>query len=153
HAEGGERPPWAAGAHTDLEAPAAELVECAQALGQVHRAVQGGDEHGAAQPQPPRARGRVGHHLDRPQLRRPPEQILLGPGAVEAELLGAGQLGGERRVIELTVGKELRDRDREPHSGHRSRARAGAPQSVATSAEPAASSTVTAISASPYRAW
>ncbi len=52
HAEGGERPARAAGAHADLDPAPAELVQRAQALGQVHRAVQGGHEHHAAQPQP-----------------------------------------------------------------------------------------------------
>ena len=119
HAEGGERPARAAGAHADLDPAPAELVQRAQALGQVHRAVQRGHEHHAAQPQPLGAGGRVGHRLDRRELIPRPEQLFLRPRAVEAQLLGPGQVGPERRGIELAVGVELRDGDREPHEPQR----------------------------------
>src|SRR5262249_39435649 len=68
--DGGPRPPFPAGADPHVDPAAAELVQRGQALGQVHRAVQGGHEHHAAQPQPLGARGRVAHRFERAELRR-----------------------------------------------------------------------------------
>ena len=119
HAEGGERAAPAASAHTDLDPAQAELVQRAQALGQVHRAVQGGHEHHAPQPYPLGARGRVGHRLDRAELRADAERRFLSPGALEAELLGSSEVLAEGGGVELAVGVELRDRDRELHEQQR----------------------------------
>ena len=109
----------AASAHTDLDPAQAELVQRAQALGQVHRAVQGGYEHHAPQPYPLGARGRVGHRLDRAELRAEAERRFLSPGALEAELLGPSEVLAEGGGVELAVGVELRDRDRELHGQQR----------------------------------
>ena len=119
HPEGGERPHLPAGADSDVDPAAAELVQRGQALGQVHRAVQGGHEHHAAQPHPLGARGRVGHRFERAELRRRPEHVLLRPRAVEAKLLGASEIAAIRGRVELTVREELGYRDRELHSPHR----------------------------------
>src|SRR3569833_1241129 len=108
-AERGELPASSPGAHTDLEASLAELVQRGDALGEVERAVQRGDEHRAAQAQPFGTRGRVRQGLDRSQGRDRAEELLLCPGAGEAELLGAGQVGAEGRGVEGAVGGELRD--------------------------------------------
>src|SRR6266702_2825405 len=121
HTEGGERPYLAAGADADLDPAAAELVQRAQALRQVHRAVQGGHENHAPQPQPLSARRRIGHRLDRPELRCRPHHLFLRPRAVETQLFSTGEVGAERRRVKLTVGVKLGDRDREPHTPHRIR--------------------------------
>ena len=102
-------------ADADLDPAAAQLVQCAQALGQVDRAVQRGDEHDAAQAYPLGAGGRVGHRLDRAQGGHRAERLLQRPGAVEAKLLGPRQVGAEAGRIERAVSNELRDGDRKSH--------------------------------------
>jgi len=93
----------------------AELVERTQALGQLHRAVQCADERRAADPDPVGACCRVGHHLDRAQMRHRAEQLLAGPRAVEAEIFGADELSPQRPRVEGAVGDVLRDGDGVPH--------------------------------------
>jgi hypothetical protein len=77
--------------------------------------VQGGHEDHAAEPHPRGARGGIGHRLDRPELRTRAERALLRPRAVEAKLLGAGEIATERLGIELAIGVELRNSNRELH--------------------------------------
>ena len=81
----------------------------------MHRAVQRGDEHGAAKAYPLSARGRVAHDLQWAQERHDAERLLQRPGALEAERLGARHVGPEASGVELTVGNELRDGDRKSH--------------------------------------
>ena len=122
HAEGGERPGRAAGPHSDLDPAAAELVQGAQALRQVYRAVQGRHEYHASQPQPPAARGGVGHGLDRPEHGGRAQHVFLRPCTVEAQFLDAGEVSAEGRRVELSVAVQLGDRDRKAHTAHASRA-------------------------------
>src|SRR6185312_7778651 len=76
-------------------------------------------EHHAPQPYPLGTRGRVGHRFDRAELRAEAQRRFLGPGALEAEFLGSGQVLTEGCRVELAVGVELRDRDRELHGQQR----------------------------------
>src|ERR1700691_3393577 len=69
HAEGSELAPLAAGADADVDPAAAQLVQRAHGLRQMHGAVQGGHENHAPQSHPLGARGGVGHRFDRPELR------------------------------------------------------------------------------------
>ena len=48
------------------------------------------------------------------------EHVLLRPGALEPQLLDASEVITELHRIEFTIGVELRDRDREAHTRHRS---------------------------------
>ena len=98
--ERGERPRAATGADADLDPAAAEVVKCADALGQVDRVVQRGNEHRTPEPQSLRACRRVAEQLARGQRPRRAEHLLLRPRALEPELLGAAQVGAERGGIE-----------------------------------------------------
>jgi hypothetical protein len=118
--EGGEHPALPSRADADLDAASAQLVQRAQALGQVDRVVQRGDEHHAAQAYPLGAGGRVGHRLDRSQCGHRSQDLLLRPGAAEAERLGSPQVGAESGWVERAVSDELRDRDRISHAFDRS---------------------------------
>ena len=118
-AERRERPGLASGADTDLQPAAAELIQRAQRLGQMGGTVQRRDQHDAAQSQPLRARRRIRHRLDGPELRRRREHVLLRPGALEAQLLDPAEVGAEGGRVELAVAVELRNGDREPHTRHR----------------------------------
>jgi hypothetical protein len=86
-----------------------------QCLREVHRVVQRGHEHHAAEPHAISARRGEGHRLERAELRPRTQRLLLRPGAVETELLGADKIGAESPRIELAVRVELRNGDREPH--------------------------------------
>jgi hypothetical protein len=114
-AERGEGPEAPAAADADLEAPAAELVEGGEALGQVWRGVQRGHVDRAAQAQTLGAGEGVGHRLVGRELWERAQDLLLGPPALEAQVLGSSQVGAERAGVERPVGHELRDGDREAH--------------------------------------
>src|SRR5262249_11369465 len=113
--ESGKHPAPPSRADADLEPTPAQLVQRAQALGQVHRAVQRGDEHHAAQAYALGAGGRVGHGLEGTEVWHRAEGLLQRPGAFEAERLGSRHVGPETSGIELSVRKELRDGDRKSH--------------------------------------
>jgi hypothetical protein len=96
----------------DLQASAAQLVLRAEALRQVDRAAQAGQDHGAAQPQALGDGRRVGQHVQRVEEGHRAEDGLARPGAVEAQRLGAPQVGAKGRRVEGAVGIGLWDRDR-----------------------------------------
>jgi len=118
-AERGEHPESPSGADADLKASSTQLVQRTQALGQVNRAVERGDEQHAAQAQPLCAGGRVGHRLDWTEVRHRTENLFSRPGAAEAKRLGTRQVGTETGGVECAVGDELRDGDRESNAVHR----------------------------------
>src|SRR5207249_332969 len=70
----------------------------------------------AGQPDPLGTRGRVGHRLDRPEVRHGTEDLLLRPCTVEAELLGPLQIVTCGGGVERAVGDELGDADRIGHA-------------------------------------
>src|SRR5215469_14677394 len=70
YAERREHPDPSSRANAYLEAASTELVESAQAFGQVDRAVQWRDEYRAPQTQSFGAAGRVSQNLDRVQMWR-----------------------------------------------------------------------------------
>src|SRR5262249_29651467 len=74
-----------------------------------------GDEHRAAESQPVGAGGCEGQQFARGEQGFRAEDVLLGPCAVEAERLGPLQMGTQAGRVELTVGDDLRDGDRESH--------------------------------------
>ena len=129
-AEGREHPP-PAGADADLDAAPAQLVERADALGQVDGAVQRGDQHRAAESQRRRAGGGVGHGLERAERGHRAQHLLLRPGALEAQFLGPGQEALHGVGIEGAVLDELGDADGEAHGGRPYRLGAGGPPSAA----------------------
>src|SRR5437867_11322498 len=104
-----------AGANADLDPTAAQLVQSAQVLREVNRAVQRGDEHDAAQAYPLGAGSRVAQSLQRAHERHRAERLLQRPGALEAERLGPRHVRPEASRIEFTVRNELRDGDRKSH--------------------------------------
>src|SRR5438445_11102831 len=103
------------GADADLDPTAAQLVQSAQVLREVNRAVQRGDEHDAAQAYPLGAGGRAAQSLHRAHERHRAERLLQRPGALEAERLGPRHVRPEASRIEFTVRNELRDGDRKSH--------------------------------------
>jgi hypothetical protein len=102
-------------ANADVDPTAAQLVQCAQVLGQVDGAVQRGDEHDAAQAYPLGAGGRIAHRLQRAEERHHAERLLQRPGALEAKRLGPRHVRPEAGRIEFAVRNELRDGDRKAH--------------------------------------
>ncbi len=82
----------------------------------MNRRMQWTDEHGAAQAQPVRAGRRIGHQFERGERSCRAEDLLLGPGALETELLGSSQVGAERVSVEALLAYVLGDGDREAHS-------------------------------------
>src|SRR5205823_12520220 len=113
--KGGEHPMPPSGADADLDPTAAQLVQSAQVLREVNRAVQRGDEHDAAQAYPLGAGSRVAQSLQRAHERHRAERLLQRPGALEAERLGPRHVRPEASRIEFTVRNELRDGDRKSH--------------------------------------
>ncbi len=107
------RGPAAADAETDLDSSAAELVERADRLGQLHGIARRAHEHGASQPHAGGAGGSEGHRLERAQDRRRTEGVLLRPGALEPQRFGALEVPAKPRRVERAVGGKLRDGDRE----------------------------------------
>ena len=111
-----ERPLLTASTNTDLEPSAAELIERAQALREMHGAVKRRDIHRATEPDALSTRGRKSQRLCRPELRKSAEHLLLGPHALETERLGTAEERAKRLRVKRAVGKTLRHRDRSAHA-------------------------------------
>ena len=111
-----ERPLLTASTNADLEPSAAELIERAQALREMHGVVERRDIHRAAEPDALSTRGCKSHRLRRPELRESAEHLLLGPRALETERLGTAEERAKRLRVKRAVGKTLRHGDRNPHA-------------------------------------
>ena len=115
--EGRVDPRIAAEADTEIDPPAAQLIEGRDALGEVDRAPQRGQEHGGPEPDPLGARGGVRQQRDRLEAPDRAQDLLDDPHALEAERLGPGEESADAAHVEAARENRLRNRDAEPYSG------------------------------------
>ena len=106
------RPVPSPGHDTDLEPSPAELVDARELPGEVDRAVQRRDEDGAAEPNPLGAGGGEAEGGKRAEDRGGAEKLLLDPGALEAELLGAPDVAAEAGRVGALPRPRRRSRNR-----------------------------------------
>src|SRR2546427_5198787 len=99
--------------YTTLFRSAAQVVERGDALGEVDRAAQRGEQDGGAEPHPLGARRRVRQERDRLEAPDPAQDVLDDPDALEAERLGARQELADAARVERALHARLGDRDAE----------------------------------------
>src|SRR5437667_458621 len=97
----------------DREPPAAQVIERRQALGEVDRASQRGEQDRGAEPQTLRARRRVREEHDRLEAPDPAQDLLDDPGTLKTERLGARQELADATHVERPLHDGLGDRDPE----------------------------------------
>ena len=90
-------------ADSDIHPAVAEPVDAGDCPRQLQRVMQRGDQHRDPQPQPGGARGGVGEHLQRRDLRRAADNLFHRPAALEAELLGADEIVLHAHIVEPVV--------------------------------------------------
>ena len=107
----------AAEADTEVDPPAAQLIEGRDAFREVDRAPQRGQEHGGTEPDSLGAGGGIGQQRERLEAPVRPQDLLDDPHALEAERLGASQESADPTHVERARETRLRNRDAEPDAG------------------------------------
>src|SRR3989441_7500506 len=97
----------------DGQAPPAQVVEGREALREVNRAPQRGEQDRGAEPQPLRARRRVREQRDRLEALDRAQDLLDDPRALKAERFGAQQELADLADVERARQQRLGNRDTE----------------------------------------
>src|SRR5207253_6723098 len=97
---------------SDDESAPTELIDRAQAFREMHRASDGRQVDGAAKAHSARARRGKRQQMERVECRHDPQDLFLGPGAIEAKSVCTLEICLDANAVDFRPGERLRSVER-----------------------------------------